>query len=173
MKKLLNNSYIIFFTVIFFFLDFISKYWVSTHLPLIQTSSQIYPYGGIGIFKNFLGIEFSIVHATNRGAAWGIFDEHQIILLIFRILLLCALIIFVLFYNRNKANTIPLALIIAGATGNILDYFFYGHVIDMFNFVFWGYNYPVFNIADSGICIAVVWLIFTSPSFKKGPISES
>ena len=49
-----------------------------------------------------------------------------------------------------------------GALCNILDYFFYGHVIDMLHFVFWGYDYPVFNVADSFICIGVFWLFFAS-----------
>lgn len=121
-----------------------------------------YPYGGIGVFSNFLGIEFSLVHATNRGAAWGIFADWQMGLLILRILMILILLGYALFFNQRRILSFPLALIIAGATGNVLDFFLYGHVIDMFHFVFWHYDYPVFNVADSAIFVGIAWFIFDS-----------
>ena len=78
-----------------------------------------------------------------------------------------ALINFLIFFNKNKKFTFPLALIAVGATGNILDYYLYGHVIDMFNFDFWGYNYPVFNVADSAIFIGIFWAFWISITEKK------
>lgn len=142
--------------------DAISKYFTQAYLPLINYSSQHYPYGGIGVFKNFLGIEFSIVHAINRGAAWSIFAEWQEYLLYFRIILIVALLVYSLFYNTRQSWNIPLACIIAGAAGNVIDYFLYGHVIDMLHFVLWGYHYPTFNIADSAIFLGIVAIIFRS-----------
>lgn len=120
-----------------------------------------YPYGGIGVFPDFYGIEFSLVHATNKGAAWGTFSEFGSLLLIARLFLIAFLIYYFLkhtsFYIR-----LPLTLIIAGAMGNIIDIFLYGHVIDMFHFILFGYDYPVFNIADSAICIGIaLYLIFS------------
>lgn len=124
-------------------------------------STSLYPYGGVSVFKNFFGIEFSLVHATNTGAAWSIFADHGSLLLYLRIVLIAGLIYF---YFKEKTSYLkfPIALIIAGAFGNILDIFFYGHVIDMFYFVFWGYSYPVFNIADSAICVGVFLYILLS-----------
>lgn len=120
-----------------------------------------YPYGGIAIFKDFQGIEFSIVHATNKGAAWGTFSEYASVLLIFRILLI-GFLIYYYFKHHSLFIRLPLALIIAGALGNVIDIFLYGHVVDMFHFIFFGYDYPVFNIADSAICIGVaLYLIFS------------
>lgn len=142
--------------------DFTSKYLVQHYIPKMSDSFPIYPYGGIPIFRDFLGIEFSIVHETNRGAAWGVFAEWQHYLLYFRILLLVGLLIYLFLYNKKRSWEIPLTLIIAGAFGNIVDYFYYHHVVDMFYFVFWNYRYPVFNVADSAIFIGIVWLFLLS-----------
>lgn len=125
-------------------------------------SNAEYPYGGIGIFKDFFGIQFSIVHETNKGAAWGIFAQWQDYLLYFRIFLLLGLLLYVCVFNKNRRLELPLTFIIAGAFGNVVDYFYYDHVVDMFYFVFWKYSYPVFNVADSAIFIGIVWLFLIS-----------
>lgn len=127
-----------------------------------------YPYGGIGVFKNFLGIEFSIAHQTNRGAAWGVLTDFQLPLLYLRMALIVTLMVYALWINSNKHWSVPLALIIAGAIGNVCDYFIYGHVIDMLHFILWGYDFPVFNIADSAIFIGISWILLIS-CFDKSP----
>ncbi|MEM1283417.1 MAG: signal peptidase II, partial [Chlamydiota bacterium] len=126
-----------------------------------------FPFGGIAVFKNFFGVDFSIVHAINRGAAWGILSQYQQFLLVGRIILIVMVVVYALFFNSNRSYDMPLALIITGASANVLDYFLYGHVVDMFYFIFWGYHYPVFNVADSAICIGVAWLIL-APNQKHG-----
>lgn len=150
--------------------DFTSKQMVYQHLPLMSHQPAVYPYGGIPVFKNFMGIEFSIVHATNHGAAWGTFANWQLELVFLRILLIIGLIIYVLFFNKRPIWIIPLTLIIAGATGNVLDYFVYGHVIDMLHFVLWGYDYPVFNIADSMIFVGIVGILLSGSSKRYAQI---
>lgn len=145
-----------------FFADFLSKYWIANTLPRMLYMFPWYPYGGVGIFQNFLGVEFSLVHATNSGAAWGILAQWQQELLYLRLFLIGGLFMYLFFFNQRRSWQIPLTLILAGALGNVLDFFLYGHVIDMFHFVFWGYNYPVFNIADSAIFLGIAWLILSS-----------
>lgn len=153
---------LLFAGLIILFLDQVSKWLVNAYLPVINSFLYWYPYGGIAVFQNFLGIEFSINHWTNTGAAWGFFSEHQPILIFFRIGLIISLFIFLCFYNRNLTWRIPLVLIITGALGNVLDYFVYGHVIDMLHFVLWGYDFPVFNLADSAISVGIASLFFLS-----------
>jgi len=143
-------------------LDILTKWTVYHSIPPISASFWGYPYGGIAIFQNFFGIEFSIVHASNKGAAWGALADYQTPLLILRILLITALTGYLFIFNRQKFYVIPICLLIAGALGNVIDYFQYGVVIDMFKFVFWGYHYPVFNVADSAITIGIVWMILAS-----------
>lgn len=144
-------------------IDLATKYLTHLFLPLgILENNTLFPYGGIAVFKNFFGIEFSIVHATNRGAAWGVMADFQHILLAVRIVLVLVLLAYLFFGKKHPEWRIPMSLIVAGALGNIIDYFIYGHVVDMFHFVLWGYNYPVFNVADSAIFIGIFWLIIAS-----------
>ncbi|MFT4553071.1 MAG: signal peptidase II [Chlamydiales bacterium] len=149
-----------YFGFLLYFVDLITKLGTHLYIPLMSSSSPFYPYGGIAVFENILGIEFSICHKTNTGAAWGLFSEYQFYLLAFRICLVAAMVAYLIFFNKNPAYRLPLIFIVAGAIGNITDAFIYGHVVDMFNFVLWGYNYPVFNVADSAISIGVVLLMF-------------
>jgi signal peptidase II len=143
-------------------LDQLTKGLVDAYLPVIEYQHYFYPYGGIGVFKNFAGVEFSINHMTNEGAAWGLLSHYQLPLIILRLGLIAGLITYLLIYNRENSWRFPLILIIAGAVGNVVDYFVYGHVVDMFHFVFWGYDFPVFNLADSAISVGVFLLFILS-----------
>ncbi|CAF24521.1 signal peptidase II [Candidatus Protochlamydia amoebophila] len=147
-------------------LDQISKFFVFHLVPHMDFSAYKYPYGGVEVVRNFGGIEFSINHMTNKGAAWGMFGNYQLSLMLFRIGLIVGLCVYLFHFNQQKAWQIPLILIIAGAIGNVLDFFFYGHVVDMLHFVLWGYDFPVFNVADSFISIGI-GLLFILSLFKS------
>src|SRR5207245_1457181 len=95
-------------------LDCATKYFTQLYLPLRSLISDEYPYGGIGIFKNFLGIEFSFVHQTNRGAAWGILAEYQQSLLFVRIAFVIGLIAYLFLSHKNPLWRLPFTLIIVG-----------------------------------------------------------
>ncbi len=64
--------------------------------------------------------------------------------------------------SHKKIYSISLGLILAGASGNLIDRLFFGYVIDFLDFRIW----PVFNIADSAITIGAVllgWNILNPP----------
>lgn len=143
-------------------LDMASKFWIQQEVQLMNPHFHSYPYQGIGLFQDFFGIEGSLVHTTNSGAAWGLFSHYQMPLLYLRIGFTVILSIFLLFFNKNRRYVAPYSLILAGAIGNIIDFFLYGHVIDMFHFVFWGWEYAVFNIADTAICLGIIWVVILS-----------
>lgn len=147
-------------------LDTLSKFLTQHYLPHMNTYYR-YPYGGIAVFKDFLGIEFSISHATNKGAAWGVFSQYQFILLLLRIGLIGGLVGYFFLGKRNRFQQFCLALILAGAIGNVIDYFVYGHVIDMLHFIFFGYDFPVFNLADTSIFIGVSGYLLSSCREKQ------
>jgi len=146
---------VLFLLILFF--DFSTKYWVADHLPLIQLY-QGFPFGGIGILNTAL-LKISIVHTTNTGTAWGFLANFQGLLLGVRILITGIILWYLLFKKPAQRLAIPLTCIAAGAIGNIVDFFLYGHVIDMIYLIFYKYSYPIFNIADSAIFLSVLYLL--------------
>lgn len=59
----------------------------------------------------------------------------------------------------KKSTSCALSLILGGALGNLIDRLHYGHVIDFIDVHYQNYHWPVFNVADSAICIGAVILI--------------
>ena len=49
--------------------------------------------------------------------------------------------------------------VLAGAVGNLIDRLTHGHVIDFIDVYYHQYHWPVFNLADSVICIGAVLLM--------------
>ncbi len=143
-------------------LDFFTKAATHFYLQPMEFSPSFFPFGGISIFRDFFGIDFCIHHVTNRGAAWGVGASWQDLLLMMRLAVVAGLVVYT--YASPKAYRLryPLALVIAGGIGNIFDYFIYGHVVDMFHFFFWGYSYPVFNIADASIFCGILGIFLFS-----------
>jgi signal peptidase II len=142
-----------------FMADAFLKAYIYYEIPPINASTPIYPYGGISVFRDWHGIDFSIVHVINKGAAWGVFASWQEYLLYARVAIIGGLLVYLFFVKAGAYRKFCLMLIATGALGNVVDYFVYGHVVDMFYFIFWGYSYPVFNIADSAIFLGIVLLI--------------
>ena len=131
-------------------------------LWLHPLSGPVYPYGGVGIFPDFLGISFSLNYVVNSGAAWGLFPGHSGLLFLLRSLVIIGLVIYLVLTRKNSVPKFPLWLVVTGAVGNAIDYALYHHVIDFFHFVFWGYSFPIFNLADSYITLGVFGLLFLS-----------
>ena len=152
----------IFFSLFLFLCDAYTKHLVFTRLPDAHGIAPFYPYGGVGVFQGFLGIDFCINYVTNQGGAWGLFSAYPIPLLVLRICIILAVFIYTLFVNKHRKRDLPFLLILTGASGNILDYFIYGFVVDMFHFTLWGYSFPVFNVADVMIFLGISTLLLQS-----------
>lgn len=99
---------------------------------------------------------FHLTYVRNTGAAWGMFSGFSGWLTVFSIL---ALIVIVVFRRHWVGDSIrhrlAFAFILSGVIGNLIDRLRYGYVIDFFDFHFGRYGFPVFNVADSAICIGV------------------
>lgn len=108
----------------------------------------------------------TLTFVQNQGMAWGLFQNAQYI---FVILTLIAVAVIVYHYIRAPWEAkfaqvrVIEVLIIGGAFGNLIDRvfrggeLFQGYVVDMIYVE--AINFPVFNVADSAISIAFVWLI--------------
>lgn len=56
-------------------------------------------------------------------------------------------------------TALPLALIVGGALGNLVDRVRFGHVTDFIQVYHGGWYFPAFNIADSAISVGAVFLV--------------
>jgi len=56
-------------------------------------------------------------------------------------------------------NAAPLALIIGGALGNLIDRLRFGHVTDFIQVYWHDWAFPAFNIADSAISVGAFLLV--------------
>ncbi len=142
-------------------LDMVSKGITHFYFKPFEHAPHFFPFGGVSIFQAF-GIDFCIHHVTNKGVAWGLGGDLQDIILMVRIAIIAGIAIYMKRSPKAYPQRYALALILAGGMGNIIDYFIYGHVIDMFHFILWGYSYPVFNIADASIFFGIAGLLWKS-----------
>lgn len=111
---------------------------------------------------------FNLAYVKNTGAAFGFGQGgpewfRQVFFLGLPVLF-CAWVFYMLVKSLKGPFYMSLAyaLIIAGATGNLIDRFQLGFVVDMFMF-FWQKeenHFHVFNVADSCVSIAAFLLIF-------------
>lgn len=92
----------------------------------------------------------------NTGAAWGIMSGKTGMLILISCIMLVALFIFNKFIgNKNTLYCISFGLIIGGAVGNLVDRIALSYVRDFIFLDFWP-TFPVFNVADSCLCVGAV-----------------
>lgn len=99
--------------------------------------------------------------AYNTGAAFsflsGAGEWHHWFFLGFSLLVSVLLIIWIFRMPRSeRLQLFALSLILGGALGNLVDRMTLGYVIDFIDVYYKNYHWPIFNIADSAICIGTV-----------------
>jgi signal peptidase II len=123
------------------------------------------PYGdSIKVIDGF----FNLAHVRNTGAAFGMGQgSSELVRQLFFLFLPVAFCVWILYLFYKYAsgpihNSVAYALILAGATGNLIDRFRLGYVVDMFMF-YWKkeeHHFHVFNVADSCVTVAAFILIY-------------
>ncbi|WP_179412486.1 lipoprotein signal peptidase [Mucilaginibacter sp. E4BP6] len=182
-----------FLIVVFIVLiDQIIKTWVRTNMYLGQDI-------------HFLGDHGMLHYTENNGMAFGMElggDFGKLVLTMFRIAAVVAIgygLVYLIKHKYHRGLIMCVALILAGALGNIVDStiygvlyqhgkLFYGRVVDMFyfpllsgNFPQWvpiwgGQDYiffrPVFNFADSAISVGVIAILIFQKRYFKHEVPE-
>jgi signal peptidase II len=64
--------------------------------------------------------------------------------------------------SRFTLTTVALALVFAGALGNVHDRIAYGSVVDFIEVHIFTYHWPDFNVADSSIVVGACLLMLDS-----------
>jgi signal peptidase II len=128
--------------------DQLSKWWITAHLAI---GESLVDYGF-----------FQIVRVQNTGAAFGIFRGHPLVFTIIDFIAIAVFLTLVIvmrrrwpFLDRMWVQS-GIGLILGGTIGNLIDRLRFGHVTDFFDFQIW----PTFNVADAGITVGIIILIF-------------
>ena len=141
---------IIIIAIICFLIDFISKLLVINNLEVGT---------GITIIPEF----FSISYIRNTGAAWGMLSNGTLVLAIVSIVFLILAIKYIYdLKSISKLSMFSYGMFIGGIVGNLIDRVFRNYVIDFLNFNIFGYDFPVFNIADCFIVISIALIVIES-----------
>lgn len=125
---------------------------ISTKQLVLNTMIE---YQSIPIIKDF----FSITYAKNTGVAFSFLEGKVPLIIIMTSITIILILKYLKTTNPNKYETICYGLIIGGAIGNLIDRTIYGYVIDFLDFNILGYNFPIFNLADTAIVIGIFTLI--------------
>ena len=138
--------------VLIVLLDQISKYFANIYLN--GASKQ-----------DFIPYVLSLQYHENRGAAWGMLADHRWVFMTLSTVAILFIIGFLIYTRKDKNPlllTLSLCFFAGGGIGNMIDRIFLGYVIDFLNFEF--IEFPIFNVADSFICIGafliILYLVF-------------
>ena len=149
------------------FVDRITKALVSARIPI---------GGAIPVIPHVL----RITHWTNEGAAFSLFadstspDRVRWGLIAFSLLAaLVVLAAMIRLGNRLTVTTVALALVFAGALGNVHDRIVYGSVVDFIEVHIFNYHWPDFNVADSAIVTGACLLLLESLLPKKASAPDA
>lgn len=144
--------------------DRLTKMWVGKHIAFGDA---------IPIIPHVL----RITHWTNEGAAFSLFADTaspnvvRWVLISFSLLAsVVVLIALVRLGSSITLTTTALALILAGALGNVHDRIAYGSVIDFIEVHIFTYHWPDFNVADSSIVVGACLLMLDSLLPKKSNV---
>ena len=110
------------------------------------------------IIKDF----FSITYEKNEGVAFNLLEGNLPLIIISTIIIIFLILKYIKNNNINNLEKICYGLLIGGAIGNLIDRIIYGYVIDFLDFNIFGYNFPIFNLADTAIVIGIFILIILS-----------
>ena len=102
----------------------------------------------------------SFTHVENTGIAFGMFQGRNMIFIVLGIVLTAFLIAYaVRLLRSDRVTALAMAAIIGGAIGNLVDRFWFGRVTDFVDVYAGRYHWPVFNVADSAICVGAAIVV--------------
>jgi signal peptidase II len=172
--------------------DQIIKTWVRAHMYM---GEEIRFLGSRGM------LHYTENNGMAFGMEWG-GDAGKLALTLFRIFAVCGIVyslIYLIKHKYHRGLIMNVSLILAGAVGNIIDSTFYGimykyaplfhgRVVDMFYFPLLKGTYPswfplwanepfeffrpVFNLADSAICVGVIMILLYQKRYFKHEVPE-
>ncbi|PKK38689.1 Lipoprotein signal peptidase [Clostridiaceae bacterium JG1575] len=103
-------------------------------------------------------LDFS--YLENRGAAFGIMQNQQALLIAISALVVAVLLVYLWKNKESALSKSAMCLVVAGALGNLKDRITLGYVVDFIHFHLGNqWHFPTFNVADVCVTVGVLLLI--------------
>ena len=163
MRKNTTSIKWLWLSLVLIILDQITKF-LAVHYLIFNQPVALLPFLNLTLERN-PGAAFSFLAQEGNWQGW-LFGITAI--------LVCIFIVRWLYKTPAGKVWLPIALslIIGGAIGNVADRIMHGYVIDFLDFYINNWHWPIFNLADSAICIGAAMLIIDflrHPSTKATP----
>jgi len=139
----------------------------SFYIIAIDQISKLFLLRALGFerSKNIIPNFLNLTLVKNKGAAFSLFSNSTTLLTITSIFASLVLIIIIIKYPpRSYWNSIGIIYLLGGTVGNGIDRIFKGYVLDFLELV--AINFPIFNLADISINIAIICFIIDHFSTK-------
>ena len=156
MKNLyINKKSIFIISICIIILDQVSKFILNNNIAKYQ-------------FKTIIPYVLKINITRNTGAAFSLLSNSSNLLSLISLLVSISLIIYILKNNSNFIFfNLGIAFLLGGTIGNGIDRWRLGHVIDFLCFI--PITFPIFNIADVAINLAVIFIFIDTIKKNKSP----
>jgi len=117
-----------------------------------------------------IGEQIRLTYVENRGAAFGLLQDQTAFFVLVGFVVIAVIVAsYRQIKEPNWLLNLALGLQMGGAIGNLVDRIRSGYVVDFVDLSVW----PVFNVADSAICVGVAvlaWtLLFPKPDADRSP----
>ena len=142
--------------VLVFAADQASKAWVLHKADFANGPISVAPF-------------LNIVLVWNRGISYGLFQQDgpgRWLLVALTAAVALGLCVW-LWRTGAGLVRVALALVVAGAAGNLVDRIIYGAVVDFVHLAYAGFSWYVFNVADAAIVAGVGLLLWDSLSGSR------
>jgi len=152
---------ILFVSAIMVFADQISKTVVRNTMSL---------YESIPVIPEF----FHLTYVTNDGMAFGINFPFGIYVFSAISIIFTGFLFWYLWSIKDDEIVVRtgVALILAGAIGNLIDRIFLGEVVDFLDFMIGDFHWYVFNLADSCVTVGLGFVLYDSLILNRKKVSQ-
>ena len=152
---------ILFVSAIMVFADQISKTVVRNTMSL---------YESIPVIPEF----FHLTYVTNDGMAFGINFPFGIYVFSAISIIFTGFLFWYLWSIKDDEIVVRtgVALILAGAIGNLIDRILLGEVVDFLDFMIGDFHWYVFNVADSCVTVGLGFVLYDSLILNRKKVSQ-
>jgi signal peptidase II len=131
-------------------IDQVTKYFAMVHLS-DEYPKVLLPILDLRLTFNH-GVAFSMFYAKGLQTPWVLIALTSILSII---------VFYLLMQAKEKMHQLAYTFILGGALANIMDRIRFGAVVDFIDAHIQHYHWPVFNLADSFICLGAFLLLLS------------